>query len=214
MKIRYPLAFDLTPKEIDSGQKWLTLKVKNIGKTKLMNLDVQLNSLDSFYINPIDEREYIYELDPNEETKIPFQVKATATTNVYISVESSTDEGHPLFVESPSINVRVGFNPAEIQSMFALSEPYPVPKETIKCESNIIGLKESGELDLEFWAETPTGTFEELATMKTKSIKPGEIAKYSAEITPEDEGLYEIHAYLHDGNRRIDHKTDSLYVKK
>jgi hypothetical protein len=117
-------------------------------------------------------------------------------------------------VESPSINVRVGFNPAEIQSMFALSEPYPVPKETIKCESNIIGLKESGELDLEFWAETPTGTFEELATMKTKSIKPGEIAKYSAEITPEDEGLYEIHAYLHDGNRRIDHKTDSLYVKK
>lgn len=214
MKIRYPLAFDLIPKEIDTGQKWLTLRIKNIGKSKIMNLDVQLNSLDSYYLNPINESEFIYELDPNEETKIPFQVHAHATSNVYVSVESITEKGEPLFVESPSMNIRVGFTPAEIQSMFVLSEPYPVPEETIKCESSILGLKDTGELELEFWAETPKDRFEELAVMKTKSIDPGEIAKYSAEITPENEGLYKIHAYLHDGHSRIDHKTDIIYVKK
>lgn len=75
-------------------------------------------------------------------------------------------------------------------------------------------MKKSGELELEFWAETPIDRFEELAALKTKPIDSGEIAKYSAEITPENEGLYKIHAYLHDGHRRIYHKTDTIYVKK
>lgn len=214
MKIRYPLSFELDPKEINSGRKWLILRVKNIGKTKLMNLEVRLNSLDSYYLNPIDDSEYIYELDPDEETKIPFEVNATATTNVYVSVESITNKGEPLFVESPSMNIRVGFYPAEIQSMFVLTEPYPVPQETIKCESNIMGFKETGSLNLEFWAETPNGQFEQLASMKTKELTPGELAKYSAEITPENEGMYKIHAYLTDENHRVDHKTDTIFVQK
>ncbi|HMA83313.1 MAG TPA: hypothetical protein VKP59_03700 [Candidatus Thermoplasmatota archaeon] len=50
MKIRYPLGFEILPKEIDAGRTWLTVRIKNIGKSKLLNLDVQLNSLDSYYL--------------------------------------------------------------------------------------------------------------------------------------------------------------------
>lgn len=214
LKIRYPIAFEIFPKEIDAGEKWLTLRIKNIGKSKLLNLDVQLNSLDSYYLKGINDSEFIYELDPDKETKIPFKVKATATSSVYVSVESMTENGEPLFVESPSVTIRIGSVPAEIRSMFVLTRPYPVPEETIKCESTIIGLKQSNELNLEFWADAPSEKFELLASMKTKQFDAGEIGKYSAEITPEDEGLYEIHAYLYDGNNRIDHKTDTIFVKK
>lgn len=214
MKIRYPLAFEIFPKEIEPGEKWLTLRIKNIGKSKLLNLDVQLNSLDSYYLKGINDSEFIYELDPDEETKIPFKVKATATSSVYVSVESMTEDGEPLFVESPSVTIRIGSVPAEIRTMFVLTRPYPVPEETIKCESTIIGLKRSNELNLEFWADTPSEKFELLASMKTKQFDAGEIGKYSAEITPEDEGVYEIHAYLYDGDKRVDHKTDTIFVKK
>ena len=214
MKIRYPLAFEIFPKEIDAGEKWLTLRIKNIGKSKLLNLDVQLNSLDSYYLKGINDSEFIYELEPDEETKIPFKVKATATSSVYVSVESMTEDGKPLFVESPSVTIRIGYVPAEIRTMFVLTRPYPVPEETIKCESTIIGLKRSNELNLEFWADTPSEKFELLASMKTKQFDAGEIGKYSAEITPEDEGVYEIHAYLYDGDKRVDHKTDTIFVKK
>ena len=214
LKIRYPLGFEILPKEIDAGRTWLTVRIKNIGKSKLLNLDVQLNSLDSYYLKGIDGSEFVYELNPDEETKIPFKVQASATSSVYVSVESMTEKGEPLFVESPNVTIRIGSAPAEIQSMFVLTRPYPVPEETIKCESTIVGLKSTGELNLEFWADTPSEKFELLASMKTKQFDAGEIAKYSAEITPNDEGLYEIHAYLYDGNKRVDHKTDTIFVKK
>ncbi len=214
MKIRYPLAFEIIPQDINTGRKWVTARIKNIGKKKLLNLEIRLNSHDTFAIKPIDEHEYVYELNPNEQTKIPFQIEANTSTTVFMSVESMTDEGEPLFIESPAQSLSVGDNPAEIQSMFAITEPYPVPKETIRCESTIQGIKETDDLNLEFWAETPEGNFDQLATMNTKKLNPGEIAKYSAEITPEDEGLYRVHAYLDDGNRRLDHKTDMIYVKK
>lgn len=65
----------------------------------------------------------IYELSPNEDAKIPFKIQATSTGKIYFSVESMTDEGEPLFLESPTQSIRVKKIPPEIKFMFALTEP-------------------------------------------------------------------------------------------
>jgi hypothetical protein len=44
----------------------------------------------------------------------------------------------------------------------------------IKVEATIKGLGDSDGLDLYFWADTPSGKIEELATIKTKKISNGE----------------------------------------
>jgi len=39
-------------------------------------------------------------------------------------------------------------------------------------------------LDLQFWADTPSGEHQELAEIKTKKLSPGEEVSYTAKITP------------------------------
>jgi hypothetical protein len=48
----------------------------------------------------------------------------------------------------------------------------------------------------------------------TKPLSFGEEVRYSAEITPEEEGLYTIYAYLFDSGRRIGRKVDYVYVRE
>lgn len=213
MKLRYPLEFELSPKEIDTGTHWVTLRLKNIGTDTLEDLDVRLNSLDTLYVSVYGTGKYVSDLKPNEEEVVPFQISGTATTRVYASV-SGTRNGEFFHIESPSIKLKVGKEVAELQTLFVMTEPYPKLEEKLRCEATIMGLKRSEGLDLEFWAETPSGKFEELAKVETKELSAGEETSYSAEITPKEEGLYTIHAYLYDDTRRIGHKTDIVSVEK
>lgn len=75
-------------------------------------------------------------------------------------------------------------------------------------------MSQSEGLKLEFWADTPGGEFEELAIVETKALKPGEEATYSAEVTPGQDGLYTIYAYLYDGVRRIGREVEYVYVRQ
>jgi hypothetical protein len=50
--------------------------------------------------------------------------------------------------------------------------------------------------------------------MDLKELSAGEEARYSAEFTPKETGDYTIHAYLFDGWKRIDHKTNIVYAQK
>jgi hypothetical protein len=69
-------------------------------------------------------------------------------------------------------------------------------------------------LDLEFWADTPTGKFEELARIKTKKLTQGEEASYTAIITPREKGYYTIYASLYDDNhRRIGRDSDTVWAE-
>ncbi len=214
IKIRHPIEFEMIPEKIDRGTKWVTLRVKNLGNETITNLDIKLNSRDSFSLEPLSSGKYIFELQPKEEELIPFQVQATSTTDVYVTINGYQD-GAKFYLESPSMPIRVSDQPADLRSMFVMTEPYPPLEETLKCEANIMGLEQSGELDLEFWADTPSGKFEEIGEIKTKELTPGEETSYSAEITPKERGLYTVHAYLYDeNNRRIGHKTDSILVRE
>ena len=94
------------------------------------------------------------------------------------------------------------------------AEPYSLIGEKIRIESTVRGLTESEGLKLEFWADTPSGAFEELAIVETKPLSVAEEATYSAEITPDEEGLYTVYAYLYDNARRIGREVEYVYVRE
>jgi hypothetical protein len=51
MPIKQPIQYDINPKNIDVGTRWLALTLRNIGTEDLALLDVRLNSLDAYSIN-------------------------------------------------------------------------------------------------------------------------------------------------------------------
>jgi hypothetical protein len=211
MAIKYPIEYELVPTTIDTGRHWMTLNLKNIGNQDLTGLDVKLNSLDAYSMSSLGTGSYVSSLKADEEQAIPYQVSANRTASLYVTVDGWRD-GKQFHWESPSILVTVGTDVAQLVSLFAMTEPYPILGEKIHCEATVRGLAPSEGLTLEFWADTPSGEFEELAAVETKVLARNEEATYSAEITPDEEGLYTIYAYLYDGAHRIGRRIEHVQV--
>ena len=211
MRIVWPFEADVTPKEIDKGTQWLTARLKNIGLKTVTSLDVKLHSLDTYGITVLGTGEFIYMLKPKEEQFVSFQVIAESTAKVYGSVSGYKDGEH-FYVESPTAKIKVGQEVAELESVFAMTEPYTAMGKIVKLEARVKGLSDSSGLDLEFWAEDPVGEFRELQRIEIKQLAAGQEARYTTEITPKDTGFYTIHGYLYDKWRKIDHKTDNIWV--
>jgi hypothetical protein len=210
---KYPIEYELNPKSVSAGIRWLTLSIKNIGTENLIGLDVKLNSLDAYDIYVYGTGSYIAVLKPDEEEIVPFQTLATAAGQVYASLDGWI--GAALFHwESQRMVVSVGEDVAELVSLFAMTEPYPHLGERIRFEAILQGSSQSERLRLEFWAETPNGEFIELAKVETEALSAGEQAHYAAEIVAETEGMYTIYAYLYDGAKRIGHELERVYVKE
>ncbi len=127
---------------------------------------------------------------------------------------SAHKEGDYFWWESGWIYIQVSEEKAELERILVLSHPYTTIGKTIKAEATLKGLLKSSGLKLEFWADTPSGKWEELANIETKDLSVGEEAQYSAEFTPKETGYYTINAYLYDGWKRIGHKTHSIYARK
>ncbi len=213
MRWKYPIRYELTPEEIDVGIHWLTLKLKNVGTETLREVDVRLHSMDTYYLSVIGEGHYLTYLKPDEEREFAFRVNATGSADVYATFEARR-EGNIFWWESGHIRIRVGEEKAEIERFLVLSHPYAPIGRAIQVEATIKGLRSSMGLDLNFWADSPSGKYEELARIETKELAAGEEAKYTAEFTPKETGTYQIYAYLHDGYRRIGSKTDCIYAQK
>lgn len=212
MGMRYPLEYDLNPQETAAGIHWATLNLKNIGTQTLTGLDVQMNALDPYSISVLGTGSYISVLAPNEEQLLTFQISASSSTSLYISVDGWR-EGASFHWESPYIPIVVGEDVAELVSLFAMTEPYPALREAINVEATVRGLAQTDGVQLEFWADTPGGKFEKLADVETKALTRGEEVTYSAEITPEEQGMYTIYAYLYDDGRRVDRETEAVYAR-
>ncbi len=211
MAIIHPIEYELSPDSVDPGTRWLTLRVKNAGSDVLTALDLRLNSLDAYSITVYGTGSYIATLIPEEEKVLPFQVSANTSADLYVSIDGWKG-GRPFHWESPSIPVRVGQEVAELVSLVALTEPYLPAQKGVKCEAVVQGVTQNGDLTLEFWANTPSGAFKELAAVETKALDVGETARYSAEIVVSEAGAYTIYAYLYDGARRIGRRTEHIYV--
>jgi len=211
MGTRHPIAYAVSPEAIERGTRWLTLRLENVGEEPLSGLGVRLHSMDDYSIAVAGEGNYVDALEPGEEEEIPYRVSADLTGRVYAAVEGWRGEDRFEW-ESPGILIRVGEPPAELVSVFAMTEPYPAPGEELRCEALVRGMEPGGELRVEFWAQQPQGAFDELATLDNLQVAADEENSYVTTITPEQEGEYVVHAYLYDGERRIGHALDRVYV--
>ncbi len=212
MGIRYPIEYELEPRNVLAGTRWLTVNLKNVGTETLTGLDVNVNSFDTYSMSVFGTGRYVAVLEPGDERLLTFQVSASYSTSLYISIDGWQD-GDSFHWESPYIPVTVGREVAELVSLFAMTEPYPALQEKITVEATVRGLSQTEGLNLEFWADMPGGKFEELASVETKALSPNEEVTYSAEITPEEAGMHTIYAYLYDDGRRIARETEYVYAK-
>jgi hypothetical protein len=221
LRLKYPFDYELNPTEMDKGKQWLTLTLKNVGNKTLKGLDVELHSLDTFYLSPLvfpfGIGHYIGELQPEQEKEVAFQVNAQGSAEVYATINARRD-GKYFSWESGWTHISVSEEKAELSRLMVLSHPYTSIGKTLVVEATIKGLRKGGGLKLEFWVESPLGEFEEQATIDIKGLSVGEEARYSAEFTPKQTGYYTIYAYLYDGWRngwrRIGHKTDFILAQK
>ncbi|MEO9320372.1 MAG: hypothetical protein ABI361_06840 [Nitrososphaera sp.] len=210
-----PFEYEITPEILDRGEQWVTLRLKNTGMDMLQKLDVKLHSLDSFHLSVDTPSAYIPALAPNEERFLNFQVNATSRSHLYITVKGNKEGRAPPFIwDSPWVQEEVTGEPAKLESIF-VSNPYGAVGKELEVEATVQGVtSNSGALDLRFWADTPSGKYEELATIKTKKLSPGEEVSYTAHITPKEEGFYNVYATLYDSsNRRIDRDSDIIWVE-
>ena len=217
LRLKYPIEYELYPTDMDKGKQWLTLKLKNTGSKTLKRLDVELHSLDTFYLFPFifpsGMGHFIEELKPDEEREVVFEVNASGAADVYATIRARKN-GDYFWWESGWTHISVIEEKAEIGRLIVLSHPYTTIGKTLSAEATIKGLRKSTGLKLEFWVETPSGKFEEQAAIDIKELSVGEEARYSAEFTPKEKGYYTIYAYLSDEWRRIGHKTDSIYAQE
>jgi hypothetical protein len=215
---KYPIRYELNPTEIDIGRNWVTLKLENIGHETLINLDVQLHSLDTFNLTVYGSGlfgagYYLPHLGSNEENELVFRVNAVGSAMVYVTIKGRRTGDRYFTWESGWMNLTLSEEKAEIGRLLVLSNPYTAIGKTISAEATIKGLRESTGLRLEFWVEDPSGKSEEQATIDIKDLTVGEEARYTAEFTPNETGYYTIYAYLYDGWRRIGYKTETIYAR-
>ena len=220
-KLKYPMEYEVTPVVIDKGSNWVTLKLKNIGRETLEELDIQLHSLDTNNLTVYGNwgsgaGHYFPSLRPNEEKEVVFRVNALGSANVYITIKGSRDGEYSKYLtwESGWTNLKLREEKAEIERLLVLSNPHTTIGETISAEATIKGLKESTGLRLEFWVEAPVGKSEQQATIDIKDLPVGEEARYTVEFKPEQMGYYTIYAYLYDGWKRIGYETESIFARE
>jgi len=211
---KHPIEYEVTPEVVDKGISWLTLRLKNIGTQTLEELDIQLHSLDTYNLTGLfGAGHYLSELEPNKERKVVFRVNVYGSADVYATIKARKD-GEYFWWESGWTNIRLSDEKAEIGRLLVLSNPYTAIGKTISVEATVKGLQKSTGLKLKFYVETPSGKSEEQAAIDIRDLPVGEEARYTAEFTPNESGIYHIYAYLYDGWKRIGYKTNYIFTLK
>ena len=212
MGAKFPIAYEIEPESIPAGRSWLTISLSNVSQDPLTGLNVQLNSLDTYAIEVVEDAQFVSALEPDDEVALRYQVGARTSGGVYVSADGRWG-GEPFHWESPPRRVAVGAETAELVSVFVLSDPEPRRGESVTIEATLRGLTTASGLILEFWVETPSGESMSVDKTATEFLNPGEVATYKSDpFVPEEEGVYVIHVYLFDGMRRIAHGTDYFSI--
>ena len=187
--------------------------LRNLGDQRLDELDVRLHPRDSLRISFDDPIDFVSSLEPRGERTLYFRVDAEGTTDLYASV-SGRRGGEYFYWDSPWVKERVQGEKAELESVF-VSNPYGTIGKELDVEATVRGLSPQTEgLELEFWADSPSGKYVQLADIKPKVLSNGEEASYTAKITPQEEGYYTVYADLYDDVRSIGRKTDTIWVEE
>jgi len=209
---KYPIRYELTPQRISEGMQWLVLKLQNIGDQELTNLDVRLNSLDTYALRVQGTGSHLAELLPNSVEEVSVQVLALARGRLYVSV-SGWKAMRLFHWESGEIVIQVGAERAVVASLSVIGGPSPTVGEPLRCEVTVEGFAERDQISLELSVGKPDGTFAELLDKEIEGVAPGESRAYTAELTPDQEGAYTIYARLLDEGKRIDREVQRIHVK-
>ncbi len=218
-RYKYPIEYELLPTTVEKGSNWVTLKLKNTSRVTLRGVDIQLHSLDTYYLTvygnwyAYGSGQYLKQLKPNEEVELVFRINVLGSADVYVTI-MAREEKNNFWWESGWTHIYVSEEKAELERLLVLSHPYTKIGKTLSVEATVKGLREGAGLKLEFWVEPPSGKSERQATTEIKELSAGEEARYTAEFTPKEVGVYMIYAYLFDGWRRIGHKTNYIYVQR
>lgn len=212
MATKYPIEYGLDPRNVpNAGVYWVTVRLKNVGEEALYGLGVSLESLDTGCIRVLGKGTDLMRLEPGQEQIREFQTSIQGTGEVYVSIKGDV-EGERFEWEAPATTIRLGGQPAELVSLFALSEQRARLGEPITLEATIEGLVTSVSLVLEFWVEMPNGEFRSLAKEGIGRLAEGEQVGRTVQITPQEQGLYVFHAYLYQGAHRIGHRIEYLSI--
>jgi hypothetical protein len=215
LRKKHPFEYEVTTENIEKGTNWLTLRLKNISKDTLRGLDIQLHSLDTGYLTVFGTGFYRKYLESEKEEKdLVFQINVLGSADVYLTIRTRKEGGTYFLWESGRTNIALDEEKAELERLVVLSHPYTTIGKTLSAEATIRGLRNGVGLEVAFWVETPSGKFEEQAKIKIKELSAGEVARYTAEFTPNETGDYTVYAYLLDGSKRIGYKTDLVYAQK
>jgi len=215
LRTKYPFEYEVTAEQIEKGTNWLTLRLKNMSKETLRGLDIQLHSLDTYYLTVYGTGFYrMYLQSEKEEKDLVFQVNVLGSADVYLTVRARKEGGDYFLWESGWTHIYLDEDKAELERLAVLSHPYTTIGKTLSAEATVKGLRNGVGLKVEFWVETPSGKFEEQAKIDIKELSAGEEARYTAEFTPNETGDYTVYAYLFDGSKRISYKTDLVYAQK
>ncbi|MBN1682649.1 hypothetical protein JW865_03755 [Candidatus Bathyarchaeota archaeon] len=212
MRLKRPFEYNIKPNEVDKGNHWLTVDLKNVSTDVMTQLDIQLHSLDSYFINVYGSGSYVSNLEQNETRSIPFQIAAHGSSNIYVTITGYRD-GVYFYWETPMEKIRVRAEVAEIKNLFVLTHPYTSIGKTIEVEAIIKAITGGKTLELSFWVDTRTGTFEKIADIKTKILEKDEEVRYSTEFIPKETGIHEIYAYLYDGTTLLGRKNNTIYAQ-
>jgi hypothetical protein len=208
-----PFEYELTPESVEAGLQRVTLTLRNLEDTDLINLTARLHSADTEQISVHGTGSTLPLLAVGEFQDIAFEITAQGTTWLYASIdgERGDEEFH---WESSRMPIVVGRDVAEIVSFDALTEPYPTLGSAVPLEITIRGLAYNQGLGLEFWADTPDDNSVSIAKMPTEPIPEGETVRYTTQFRPKREGIYTLHAYVFAGVRQIGHVMADLSITR
>ena len=113
MTTRHPIEYELDPKHLESGLRWVELRIKNVGEKTLAGLEVRLNSSEAYSLDVQGSGTHVALLRSGEETIHPFQVMANLTDKLYVSIDGYQEDGR-FHWESPGIRIVVGEPVAEL----------------------------------------------------------------------------------------------------
>lgn len=212
MKTKLPFEFDITPDKIMTGTHWVTVHLKNLSNDTINNIDIKLHSIDPYFVSVLGTGKYIPEILPGEKKTIPFQIDATIATELFVTIDGVRAE-EDFFWDSPTIEIDVGVTSARLRNVFAMSHPHVMLEDTIEAEAMVEGVAGGENLNLTFWMDVPS-SHKKIGSADIGSMEPGEVARRSVEVTPQESGMHKIIAYLYEGTKYIGKKTDTIWVKK
>ncbi len=208
---KYPFEAIFTPKVLERGRHWITVRLRNLSMERLVDVSATLYTYNTHDLDvlPSGSFHFVKELRPNDTAALNFHVFANHTGWVYLHV---TAYRYGAFVSwySPYHEIRLIEDPAEIQAFF-VNRPYWALEETIETETVVHAHRNVSDLRLEIAATPPSKSHTLMDVIDIDFAESG-TKRFASELYASEEGMYHLTARLFHEHKLISSKLASCYV--